>query len=168
LFQSVNSAVTAVTGRVLQVRTEVLNGDGRTLHLLLNSSPGSSLSQPQNISAFVSSLTTATSYSASAVESPQTGDLRRRQSAAKQPSSPQAFLRICARCICAWQTRPFRPQGLTRERERKPAISITGKQTGDTHSKPAISIAGIGAGRRSSADIDRLILQDRDIGGPNC
>jgi hypothetical protein len=32
------------------------------------------------------------------------------------------------------------------ERDRKPAISITGKQTGDPHSKPAISIPGIGVG----------------------
>ena len=62
------------------------------------------------------------------------------QSAAKQPSSPRAFVReICARCICAWKTRPFRPPGLSRQ--PKPATSITGKQTGDTHSKPAISIA---------------------------
>ena len=29
---------------------------------------------------------------------------------------------------------------------------------------PAISNAGIGAGRRASADIDRLILQDGDTG----
>ena len=55
--------------------------------------------------------------------------------------------------------------GSEEEADRKPAISITGEQTGDTHSKPAISIAGIEAGRRSSADIDRLILQDRDTGG---
>jgi hypothetical protein len=34
-------------------------------------------------------------------------------------------------------------------RLRKPAISITGKQAGDTQSKPAISIAGVGAGRLS-------------------
>jgi hypothetical protein len=136
---------------VLQVRTEVLNGGG--LHALPPSQrfPGSSLSQPQNISAFVSSLTTPTSYSASAVESPPTwvsGDDN------QLPSSRPVLRRlcICVKCICAWQTRPFRPPGLTRERERKPAISITGKQTGDTHSKPAISIAGIGDGRRSSAD----------------
>ena len=35
---------------------------------------------------------------------------------------------------------------------RKPAISITGKQAGDTQSKPAISIAGVGAGRRSRCE----------------
>jgi hypothetical protein len=44
----------------------------------------------------VSSLTTLISYSASAVESPLTWGLRRQQSAAKQPSSPRAF--VCARC----------------------------------------------------------------------
>jgi hypothetical protein len=130
--------------------------------------PGSSLSQPQNISAFVSSLTTPTSYSASAVESPPTwasGDDN------QLPSSRPVLERLCPRCvpscICAWQTRAIsRPPGLSRERDRKPAISITGKKTGDTHSKPAISIAGIGAGpRRSSADIDRLILQDLDMAG---
>jgi hypothetical protein len=85
------------------------------------------------------------------------------------PSSRPVLERLvramCARCICAWQTRPFRPPGLSREQDRKPAISITGKQTGDTQSNPAISIAGIGTGRRSSADIDRIILQDRDTGG---
>src|SRR5580704_7458213 len=36
--------------------------------------------------------------------------------------------------------------------DRKPAISITGKQAGETQSKPAISIAGVGAGRRSRCE----------------
>ena len=53
---------------------------------------------------------------------------------------------ICARCVCAWQTRPFRPPGLSRELDRKPATSITGKQTGDTDSKPAISIPALELG----------------------
>jgi transposase len=36
--------------------------------------------------------------------------------------------------------------------DRKPAISITGKQARETQSKPAISIGGIGAGRRSRCE----------------
>ena len=36
--------------------------------------------------------------------------------------------------------------------DRKPAISITGKEEGDADSKPAISIAGVGAGRKSQCE----------------
>ena len=67
--------------------------------------------QPQNISAFVSSLTTPTSYGASAVESPTRGlpAMTIRQSA---PSSRPVLERLCApRYICDWQTRPFRSPG---------------------------------------------------------
>ena len=49
--------------------------------------------------------------------------------------------------------------------DRKPAISITGKQAGATQSKPAISIAGIGAGRRNRCEcLAEVIAAKLDAG----
>jgi hypothetical protein len=143
----------------------VLNGEGRTLHLLLNSSRAHLSANPRTSLPFVSSLTTPTLQRfccSNSYRHGASGDDNQLPSSRPVSSVVRA---MCARCICASQTWPFRPPGLSRERDRKPAISITGKENRQHTFKTSHLDAGIGAGRRSSADIDRLILQDRDTGG---